>query len=87
MDLIKSGTYMYIDIFMPKHVQQQKNKHSGRVSCSACNAFKFYCNFKDFLSMFAIAKSLCFYAPNFRGLHVGLGLSVRAHKMNMTPCP
>ena len=29
----------YIDIcFIPKHAQQQINKHSGGVSCSACNA-------------------------------------------------
>ena len=30
---------MYIDIFLCQNMHNNKNKHSGRVSCSACNAF------------------------------------------------
>ena len=37
MDLIKSGSY--IDIFLCQNMCNNKIKHSGRVSCSACNAF------------------------------------------------
>ena len=37
MDLIKSGRY--IDIFLRQNMCNNKNKHSGGVSCGACNAF------------------------------------------------
>ena len=37
MDLIKSGSY--IGIFLCQNMCNNKNKHSGAVSCSACNAF------------------------------------------------
>ena len=37
MDLIKSGTY--IDIFLLILLRNNKIKHSGGVSCSACTAF------------------------------------------------
>ena len=40
MDLIKSSKYN--DIIMPKH-RNNKNKHSGGVLCSACNAFILVC--------------------------------------------
>ena len=39
MDLIKYGNY--IDIFMPKHVQQQKQIHRGGLSYIACSGFIF----------------------------------------------
>ena len=39
MDLIKSGRYMYNDILLCQNMHSNKNKHSGGVSCSACNAF------------------------------------------------
>ena len=49
MDLIKSGSY--IDIFYVKTCATTKNKHIGRVSCSACNAFigeeGFLCQFEN----------------------------------------
>ena len=35
VDLIKSGRY--IDIFLCQNMRNNKNKHSGGVSCSACN--------------------------------------------------
>ena len=37
VDLIKPGNY--IDIFNAKIMCNNKNKHNGGVSCSACNAF------------------------------------------------
>ena len=40
MNFIKSGRY--IDIFLCQNMRNNKSKHSGEVSCSACNAFFIY---------------------------------------------
>ena len=37
MDLIKSGSYIWY--FLGQNMCNNKNKHCGRVSCNACNAF------------------------------------------------
>ena len=39
VDLIKFGRYKYIDICLCQNISNNKNKHSGGISCSACNAF------------------------------------------------
>ena len=40
MNLIISGRY--IDIFLCQYMRNNKNKHSGGVSCSACNSIYIY---------------------------------------------
>ena len=53
---MKSGRYM--DIFSCQNMRNNKNKHSGRVSCSACDAFFYLSNFVS-LSLFT-EVSRCF---------------------------
>ena len=60
MDLFQSGSY--IDIFLCQNMCNNKNKHSGGVSCSACNAFIGFVMGQLFVWVFLLFQTVYAYS-------------------------